>query len=817
MNRPLRMSLSLVAVLFVHIYVVGGLIAAFTAAEGVENWSVDGKLNEVMTTWMNDYVNPLHTLRVSIVAKSDYEELVRKRIWMGFPITLLLVAIFSFRTIFFSKAYKDASDYGSHGSARWAKPDEIFRPGELTGAPYNELETAGVVLGYQEKWFGRKKYITIPPDSELNQNVLVLGGSGSGKDYTFISTQIMNTMVPFEPKDRKRIANMKRRKIPREYSLLAIDPKGETYENTAAILMQNGYEVYAFNLVHMKRSHRWNPLDYIEEDIDAQKLANLIVSNSRTETKGGDPFWPKAEKALMSAIILFVKYELPPEQQNLPNVLHIGTTYGGDEDALNMLFDALPYNHPALAQYKIFRLAPEETRAGILIGFGTELSLFAYHQIAELTSQSDFRFDDMGKKKTALFLIIPDSDTTFAPITQLFLTQAFQQWWRVADDNGGACPVGIRFIGNELANVGRIPQLAERASVMRSKGISVQLFFQAQSQVEKEYKEDAKSLIQNCDTTVFLGTNDKDTAKEMSEALGDKTIQVQSTSQQMTTFVTVNPNESKQYQARRLRTPDEIRKNSRRKNIILQNASNPFETIKMPYVEHPKIKGLEFTKISPSTLTPPPHKGFELFSQADYDKIVGLTLEPSNEDSQEVRENFREQLASAGEETSVLDQLHVQAPLEEAETDEIAAAPVRPEALAIVGTELITDTKVHSDREQDPELMAAIIPGMGADPEERHLEQVDETAAAAAENATGERALEPEAEAVAGQAAEEAVAAMAEALVSVVPETLPIEQIGHPEAEATEPDPEEPEDGRPAGEQEGSSNKPTGGSILDEL
>lgn len=650
MNTVRRIVLNVAVIFLFHVYLVGGLLAAFTAADRAD-WNAENtaenSLKASMTRWYSEYLNPLHTFRVLVAPQTEEESQVSTRTWIAAPIVIAVLMLLDVRSLRFRKGYKVDSGYGSHGSARWARNREIFRRGELTGSPVNELETAGVVLGYMKPaWYqikGKKKKVTLSPDSELNQNVLVYGGSGIGKGFTYIKTQIYHTMEPFDPVDPKRKKRMQDRLIPREYSLFTIDPKGENLRDTAPALIDEGYEVYSLNLVNMKASHRWNAMDYVNDDLDAEKLANLIISNSRDGHTGGDPFWERSEKALMSAIILFVKRELPPEQQNLSNVINIGLTYGRNQDEMNLLFDSLPYNHEAVAKYNIFRMAEEQTRAGILIGFATQLSLFANRQISHLTSQSDFRLDDMGRRKIALFLIIPDSDTTYAQLTSLFITQALQQWWRVADENQGTCPVGIRMLGDEIANVGRIPMLAERTSVMRQKGISIQIVLQAKSQLDKLYKDDAKIIIQNCDTTVFLGTNDSETAKEMAETLGDMTIETTSTSQQQAVMSTAPVNESKQHLARKLMTPDELKRNSRLQNIIIQNGSYPFRTLKTPFIEHPRAK--DYRKLDPNSIVPPAHKGFELFSREDFERICGLVLEvPENAPSAaEVKRNFDRQ------------------------------------------------------------------------------------------------------------------------------------------------------------------------------
>lgn len=615
-----------------------------------------------MEQWKSDFLNPIDTYQILWMPQSPFQYEIGQWVLYSFPVSLIIFLTAFYGWIWKRKTFREAQEYGSHGTARWATTKEIFRKGEVTGNPYNERNTAGVILGYQESLFGGKKYITIPPDSEINQNIVVYGGSGIGKDFTYIKTQIFHSMVPYEPKSKKRKQALVDRGIPTEYSLLVVDPKGEAYRDTAVSLEENGYEVYQFNLVNRKSSHRWNGLDYVTDDIEATRLANLIISNGYDKS-GGDPFWPKAEKALLTAVILFVKYETPPEQQHIPNVLHIGMTYN-NEDELDILFESLPYNHPALGSYRIFKQAPPETRAGILIGFGAELQLFANREITEMTTQSDFKLDDMGRKKTAVFMIIPDGDTTFASITSLFMTQAFQQWWKVAEENGGTCPIGIRVLGNEWANIGRVPMIAERASVMRSKGVSLQIILQGRAQLDKLYDKDAEILLLNCDTTIFLGTNDTRTAEQMEKDLGDMTIEVQTHSKQPGSMLGVGSSVSTQHQARKLRTANEIKKNSRKKNIIIQNASNPFETLKTPFIDHPLANG--FKKRNAKDMTAPKHKGYKLFSREDYNRVIGAVLEPSTVSAEAAQENFMVQTKNLNA-LDILDSISF--PAQETETE----------------------------------------------------------------------------------------------------------------------------------------------------
>ncbi|PLT43529.1 TrsK-like protein [Paenibacillus pasadenensis] len=657
MNKYVKHGLRAGGYIFLHLWIIGTLVGVILAfAQMPFSFEPEGELAQYLTH-TRSAIYHFDSVLISVWPFGPFEREQAKWTW-----TLAFLPAFLFLRPFIKEwtqgKFKEASNYGSHGSARWARRREVFRKGEISGSPVNELNGSGVILGIEQKAFGNGGYITLPPDSELNQNVLIYGNSGIGKGQTYVMPQIFHAMDPVDLRTKKRIQTAKNRNLPVESSLVVIDPKGEHYTYTAHSLEQAGYDVYCFNLVTMKASHRWNAMDYVDKDLDAEKLSNLLVP---TDGHQGDPFWPKAEKALMSAIILFVKHELPAEQCNLANVLHIGLTYGRDEETLNTLFDALPYNHPAVARYNIFRVAPAETRAGILIGFGTQLSLFGYNDIQQLTSQSDFRFDHLGKKKSALFLIIPTADTTFASLTSLFFDQLFQQLWRVADDNGGTCPVGVKIIGDEFVNIGKIPMLSERTGVMRGLGISLQILVQAKSQLYKLYKDDTDAILQNFDTVVFLGTNDKKTAEEMSTDIGDGTIKIVSTSQQQhSPLITGNGgSESQQYHGRRLITPDELRKKSRRTNIILQNGGNPFKTTKTRFTEHPNAKG--YQKLDPKAMVPPPQRGFQLFSQSDYNRVCGLILQESEVDPVAATTNFKESMdavSSSSPAERILDALY---------------------------------------------------------------------------------------------------------------------------------------------------------------
>ncbi|OBZ15891.1 hypothetical protein A8L34_27995 [Bacillus sp. FJAT-27264] len=634
-KRLIVILLSMLLLLPIHFYVTGSAMALWKITDET-SWKSPraGEPSPVRIraeNWLTYWVKqPSNTLDKMLHPQNEFQKDTQKRMLWATPfIYLILYYNLIFRK-WRKRKFDNASKYGSHGSSRWAKKKEIFRLGEMSKRPVNERNGPGVIIGYlinesRRNFINdfRRKYVTLPPDSEYNQNFIVYGGSGIGKSYTWVKTQILNTILKFVPKDSfkmlirlfivralgpigKIISNRlnwpavsrkkdsSRRKLPSEYSLVVVDPKGENYEDTAGILEKNGYEVVMVNLIDLWLSANWNALDYVRDPIEAEKLSATIISNSSLGHRGGgDPFWERAENALLASLILFVKFELPEEDQNLTNVLSLILTVGNDELLLNAMFDNLPFNHPSKMKFKIFAFAEEKTRTGILIGFSSHLQLWTNQSVQDLTSHSSFKLGDLGQRKMALFLVIPDADKTFKSVTSLLFAQIFQELWTVARKYGDTLPVGVRLIMDEFANIGYVPDFAERMSVMRSKGISAQIILQTRSQLDNLYKESADIIAAACDTTVFLGTNDDKTAESMSKTLGDMTIKVQSVSNDPGKITLGDKNISEQYQQRKLMDASEIKRSSRKINIIVQNGAYPFKTQKTPYTEHELYKDYE--------------------------------------------------------------------------------------------------------------------------------------------------------------------------------------------------------------------------------
>lgn len=454
---------------------------------------------------------------------------------------------------------RDASEYGSHGSAKWADDREIKNS--------LQKDSNGFVLG---EYKGKLAVHSL--NSGLNDNITAFGGSGSGKSAGF---SITNTLYNAEEVGE---------------SMIITDPKGELYNTTVPTLRKEGYEILAFNLLDPKRSNRYNPVDYVETIEDAMSLSEMIISN--TGGHGGDPMWSSAEIAYLSALTMFLKETRPKEEQHIKNVLRLGTRIGSDEELLDQLFFALPEDSEALEMYHIFKNAKDKTRAGILIGFGVRLKLWVSNNIAELTSKSDFDLNILGKKKVALFLLIPDDDKTFNLLPALLIDQAFQQLYRQAGRNDNlVLDVRVRCILDEIANLPGINDFERKVSTMRSRGISVVPIFQNIPQFRNRYDKDRWSeILGSTDTIAFLGTNDKETAKYFSEKLGRATILINSKSES-----DKHSSLSHNFIGRDLMTPDEIERLPADTLIVFQRGKNPMKIKKHFYYKQKKWKNIEKT------------------------------------------------------------------------------------------------------------------------------------------------------------------------------------------------------------------------------
>lgn len=354
------------------------------------------------------------------------------------------------------------------------------------------------------------------PKNARNKNVLVIGGSGSGKTRFFIKPNIMQCTKT------------------KGCSLVITDPKGTLITECGKMLAAAGYDVRVFNVISFQKSMHYNPFAYIRSEKDILKLVTALIANTKGEGKGGDDFWIKAETLLYMALIGYIHYELPPAAQNfttLIDMLNSMEVREEDEEYRNpvdLMFEKLKAEKPehfAVRQYAKYRMAAGKTAKSILVSCGARLAVFDIQELREITAYDELHLDTLGDKRTALFLIMSDTDASFNFLISLAYSQMFNLLCEKADDvYGGRLPVHVRCLLDEFANIGQIPNFERLIATIRSREISACIVLQAQSQLKAIYKDSADTIVGNCDTLLFLGGKEKTTLKEMEELLGKETI-----------------------------------------------------------------------------------------------------------------------------------------------------------------------------------------------------------------------------------------------------------------------------------------------------
>ncbi|MGZ9869624.1 VirD4-like conjugal transfer protein, CD1115 family [Priestia endophytica] len=443
--------------------------------------------------------------------------------------------------------YKDASNYGAHGTSRFAKESEVFNDKDFVrktfsgSAQKNLKNTPGLIFGTLNK-----RPIILPENTKIpNRNVFIVGSPGSGKTQSYILTNLI-----FE-KNR---------------SMVITDPKGEIYEATAQLKKEQGYEVHLINFKEMLVSDRYNPIDYITKEVEAEQVANTIVINSMQGQK--PDFWTKAEIALLKTLLLYVKEECPGDA-TLATVKHILTVHGATPEDMDKFFARLEPEHPAFSAYQIVRMASDKVRDSIFVSLAITLSKFDAKDVRKFTETSDFQLDDIGRKKMIVYVVLPVADSTWEPLTANFFTQMFQRLYDVADKNFNKLPVPVNLFLDEFPNLGTIPGYEEILATCRSYGISSSTIIQSLGQlIDKYSKEKAEAIIGNCSLRYLLGVGDKLTAEYFSELIGKTTISTHSTS------VSKNSkggsdSKSDSYTGRNLLTPDELTRMDRSEAILL--------------------------------------------------------------------------------------------------------------------------------------------------------------------------------------------------------------------------------------------------------
>ena len=448
-----------------------------------------------------------------------------------------------------------------HGSSDWSE----------NGEQYKVLsKKSGIILA-------ENNYL--PLDKRGNVNVLVVGGSGSGKSASY--------------------------SIPNAHQMLGsyvfTDPKGELYDRTAGYLREHGYKIKVLNLVHPQYSDGYNPLLHISSEIDVDVIANTIVKGQKSEGGGSDPFWDDSAETLLKSLIYYLMATRPEEEQNLASCAEMvrAANSNGGSNLLTELMSQLPYDHPARMNYKSIEIAPEKTYSSILSTLQSKLGKFDSKEIAELTSTDTINFEEIGSEKTAVYVISSDTHGAYDFLLTIFFAQMIQQLYDFADNNGGKLKERTYFILDEFANIGRIPDFDKKISTSRSRGISFSVILQNLDQLEAIYEKANETIIGNCDTHVFLGSNSQKTVEYFSKALGEKTISHESISTNRDKeHKKTGTSDSDQIMARALMTPDELRRMDIDQCIIFVKGLKPVKADKYYYFKHPMAKELERHEIS---------------------------------------------------------------------------------------------------------------------------------------------------------------------------------------------------------------------------
>ncbi len=463
-----------------------------------------------------------------------------------------------------AKKYRHGMEYGS---ARWGTPKDI----EPFIAPKFE---DNIILTKTERLMMSNR----PPDPKnaRNKNVLVVGGSGSGKTRFWLKPNLLQC----------------------HSSYVVTDPKGTIVLECGQAMLKNGYKVKILNTINFKKSMHYNPFSYVHSEKDILKLVTTLMTNTKGEGTGGDPFWEKSERLLLTALIAYLHYEAPVEEQNFATLLEMLNTMQVLEDdeeyqnPVDLLFEDLAKTKPnsfAGRQYKLYKLAAGKTAKSILISCGARLAPFDIQELRDLTMYDELQLDTLGDKKTALFLIMSDTDSTFNFLISMVYTQLFNLLCDKADDvYGGKLPVHVRCLIDECANIGQIPNLEKLVATIRSREISACLVLQARSQLKAIYKENADTIVGNMDSQIFLGGSEPTTLKELSEMLGKETIDAFNTSDTRGNSPSYGTNYSKL--GHELLSRDELAVLDGGKCILQLRGVRPFLSDKYDLTQHPNFK-----------------------------------------------------------------------------------------------------------------------------------------------------------------------------------------------------------------------------------
>ncbi len=391
---------------------------------------------------------------------------------------------------------------------------------------------------------------------------------------------------------------------PNAYQMLGsyvfTDPKGELYDDTAGYLKSHGYNVKVLNLVNPANSDGYNPLAHVNSELDVDVIANTVVKGQKSEGGSSDPYWDDMAEMLLKSLIYYLLAKRPPEEQNLAScaeMVRAANNHGGS-NLLTEMMSELPYDHPARMYYKSIEIAPEKTYGSILSSLQSKLGKFDSREIAEVTSTDTINFEEIANQKTALYVISSDTHTAYDFLLTIFFSQLIQQLYDYADKNGGKLKTPCFFILDEFANIGKIPDFDKKISTSRSRKISFSVILQNLDQLEAIYEKSHETIVGNCDTHVFLGSNSYKTVEYFSKELGEKTIKRKSDSiNRDKSGKKTGKSESEQIMARALMTPDELRRMDNDLCIIFEKGLKPIKAHKFWYFKTPMIKEMNKVKL----------------------------------------------------------------------------------------------------------------------------------------------------------------------------------------------------------------------------
>ena len=496
-----------------------------------------------------------------------------------------------------AKKYRKGIEYGS---ARWGNAGDI--------RPFlDPVFQNNVILTHTERLMMSNRPKN--PKNARNKNVLIVGGSGSGKTRFWLKPNLMQC----------------------HSSYVVTDPKGSIIVECGKLLQREGYKIKILNTINFKKSMHYNPFAYIKSEKDILKLVTTLIANTKGEGKAGDDFWVKAETLLYTALMGYIYFEAPEHEQNFSTLIEFinaSEVREDDEDFKNpvdLMFDALEEKDPqhfAVRQYKKYKLAAGKTAKSILISCGARLAPFDIKELREITAYDEMELDTLGDRKTALFIIISDTDDTFNFLVSMAYTQLFNLLCDKADDvYGGRLPVHVRCLIDEAANIGQIPKLEKLMATIRSREISACLVLQAQSQLKALYKDNADTIIGNCDSMIFLGGKEKTTLKDLSETLGKETIDMFNTSDTRGSQRSYGLNYQKL--GKELMSMDELAVMDGGKCILQLRGVRPFLSEKYDITKHPNYKHLS---------------DFDKRNTFDIEKYLSTKLKPKPDEVYDVYE-----------------------------------------------------------------------------------------------------------------------------------------------------------------------------------